>query len=77
MSRLRRRHPADRVHHGAGADAVQDYPALADRLGCDPVEITVEREFEALLSKASPIQRRRFQKRLGNSGDEAEEQVVA
>jgi hypothetical protein len=37
----------------------------------------VEREFEALLSKASPIQRRRFQKRLGNSGDEAEEQVVA
>ena len=55
--------------------ALQDYPTLAERLGCDPFEIAVEREFEALLSKASPIQRRRFQKRLGDSGDAGQQQV--
>ena len=57
--------------------ALQDYPALADRLGCDPVEITVEREMDALMKRLTPIQRRRFQKRLGEGGDEAEGQGVA
>lgn len=57
--------------------ALQDYPTLADRLGCDPVEITVDQEMEALLKRLTPIQRRRFQKRLGEGGDEGEEQGVA
>lgn len=57
--------------------ALQDYPALADRLGCDPVEITVEREMDALMKRLTPIQRRRFQKRLGEGGDEGEGQGVA
>jgi len=52
--------------------ALQDYPALAERLGCDPVEIMVEREMDALMRKLTPIQRRRFQKRLGDSGGEGE-----
>lgn len=57
--------------------ALQDHSAVAMRLGCDPVEITVEREMDALMKKLTPIQRRRFQKRLGDSGDEGEGQGVA
>jgi hypothetical protein len=57
--------------------ALQDHSALAMRLGCDPVEITMEREMEALMRRLTPIQRRRFQKRLGDSGDEGEGQGVA
>jgi integrase len=57
--------------------SLQDYPDLAERLGCDPVEIMVEREMDALMKKLTPIQRRRFQKRLGDSGDKGEGQGVA
>ena len=57
--------------------ALQDYPVLAVRLGCEPVENAVEREMDALMKKLTPIQRRRFQKRLGDSGDEGEGQGVA
>lgn len=57
--------------------ALQDHSALAMRLGCDPVEITMEHEMEALMRRLTPIQRRRFQKRLGDSGDEGEGQGVA
>lgn len=54
--------------------ALQDYPALAGRLGCDPVEITVEREMDALMRRLTPIQRRRFQRRLAEGGDAGEGQ---
>ncbi|MFN9369842.1 MAG: hypothetical protein ACK6CT_13935 [Planctomycetia bacterium] len=57
--------------------ALQDYPALAERLGCDPVEITVEREMDALMKRLTPIQRRRFQKRLDDGADQSEGQGVA
>jgi hypothetical protein len=49
--------------------ALQDYPALAVRLGCEAVQNAVEREIDALMKKLTPIQRRRFQKRLGDSDD--------
>lgn len=57
--------------------ALQDYPALAERLGCDPFEITVEREMDALMTRLTPIQRRRFQKRLDDGADQSEGQGVA
>lgn len=57
--------------------ALQDYPAFADRLGCDPMEITVEREMDALMKRLTPIQRRRFQKRLDDGADQGKEQGVA
>jgi hypothetical protein len=57
--------------------ALQDHSALAARLGCDPVEITVEREMDDLMKRLTPIQRRRLQKRLGEDGDEGEGQGVA
>jgi hypothetical protein len=41
------------------------------------VEITVEREMDALMKRLTPIQRRRFQKRLGDSSDEGEGQGAA
>lgn len=57
--------------------ALQDHSDLAMRLGCEPVEIKVEREMEDLMKRLTPIQRRRLQKRLGDGGDEAEGQGVA
>ena len=57
--------------------ALQDYPVLADRLGCDPVESTVEREMEQMMKRLTPIQRRRLQRRLTEGGDEGEGQGVA
>ena len=57
--------------------ALQDYPALAGRLGCEPVESAVEREMEEMMKRLTPIQRRRLQKRLGEGGDEGEGQGVA
>jgi hypothetical protein len=57
--------------------ALQDHSDLAMRLGCEPVEIKVEREMEDLMKKLTPIQRRRFQKRLGEGGDEGEDLGVA
>lgn len=51
--------------------------AVAERLGCDPVEITVEREIDALMKRLTPIQRRRFQKRLDDGADQSEGQGVA
>ena len=57
--------------------ALQDHPALAGRLGCEPVESAVEREMEEMMKRLTPIQRRRLQKRLTEGGDEAEGQGVA
>jgi hypothetical protein len=56
---------------------LQDYPELAGRLGCDPLEVMVEREVEALLKRLAPIQRRRLEKRLAEDGDEGDAQGVA
>ena len=57
--------------------SLQDYPVLADRLGCEPVEAVVEREMEELMQRLSPIQRRRYQKRLAEGGASGEGQGVA
>jgi hypothetical protein len=57
--------------------SLQDYPDLADRLGCEPVEMKKESEVEALIRQLSPIQRRRLQKKLMEDGDEGEGQGVA
>ena len=50
--------------------SLQDYPELADRLGCEPVEVRKESEIEALIQQLSPIQKRRLQKKLLEGGDE-------
>ena len=57
--------------------ALQDYPALAERLGCEPVEAAAESEIEDLMRRLTPIQRRRFQKRLAEGCDDGEGQGVA
>ena len=44
--------------------ALNDYPALATRLGCEPLAMLAEREAEALLGRLTPIQRQRLAKRL-------------
>lgn len=56
---------------------LQDHPGLALRLRYKSVEALAEREMEEMMKKLTPLQRRRFQKRLGNPGDEAEDQGVA
>jgi len=43
--------------------ALHDYPALATRLGCEPVATLAEREAESLLGKLTPIQRQRLVKK--------------
>ena len=57
--------------------ALQDYPELANQLGCDPVEVTVEHEVEALIKNLTPVQLKRLQKKLLEDGDEGEGQGVA
>lgn len=53
--------------------ALRDYPELATQLGCEPVEVTVEQEWEALIKNLTPVQLKRLQKRLREDGDEEEE----
>lgn len=57
--------------------SLRDYPILAERLGCEPVEMATEREMELLMQRLSPIQRRRLQKRLAEAGGDEEDQGVA
>ena len=57
--------------------ALQDYPELANQLGCDPVEVTVEHEVEALIKNLTSVQLKRLQKRLHDDGGEEEGQGVA
>ena len=57
--------------------ALQDYPSLAERLWCEPVEAATESEMAALMRRLTPIQKRRFQKRLAECGDKEEGQGVA
>jgi len=44
--------------------ALHDYPALAKRLGCEPLEVLAEREAESAMQRLSPIQRQRLALRL-------------
>jgi len=44
--------------------ALNDYPVLATRLGCEPVEILAEREAEAQAKRLTPIQRQRLARKL-------------
>jgi integrase len=57
--------------------SLQDYPVLAERLGCEPVESAAERQMEEMVKRLSPIQRRRFQKRLAEGGNVGEGQGIA
>ena len=57
---------ADGLYENLAA-ALQEFPALAARLGAEPVEATVEAEMESLMKKLSPIQRKRFIKKLDAS----------
>jgi integrase len=52
--------------------ALHDFPALAKRLGCEPLEMLAEREAEAHTRRLSPLQRQRLAKRLleGDAGGE-------
>jgi len=44
--------------------ALHDYPALATRLGCEPLAILAEREAAALVHKLTPLQRQRLARQL-------------
>ena len=57
--------------------ALHDFPAIATRLGCEPLATLAERETEALVGRLSPIQRQRLAKRLLGGEADAEGQVVA
>ena len=39
-------------------------PALAARLGCEPLAMLADREAEALMDRLTPLQRQRLAKRL-------------
>jgi integrase len=54
--------------------ALHDFPALAIRLGCEPLAALAEREAEALMDRLTPIQRQRLARRLleGNSAGEGQ-----
>jgi len=54
---------ADGVY-GNLTTALHDYPALAPRLGCEPLAILAEREAEALMQKLTPLQRQRLARQL-------------
>ena len=56
--------------------SLQYYPALAERLGCEPVESRTESEMESLIERLTPIQKRRLQKKLLED-DDGDGQVVA
>jgi len=51
--------------------------SLANRLGCEPVEVKRESDVEALIRQLTPIQRRRLQKKLMEEGEKGEGQGVA
>ena len=57
--------------------ALHDFPALATRLGCEPVAMIAEREAEALMDRLTPLQRQRLAKRLLEGEVEGDGQGVA
>jgi hypothetical protein len=50
--------------------ALHDFPALAKRLGCEPLATLAEREAEKLFEKLTPLQRQRLAKKLQQSEDD-------
>jgi len=57
--------------------ALHGFPALATRLGCEPLEMFAEREAEALMDRLTPLQRQRLAKRLLEGDAEGDGQGVA
>lgn len=57
--------------------ALHDYPALANRLGAEPLAILAEREAEGLLRRLTPIQRQRLARVLLEGDAEGESKEVA
>ena len=57
--------------------ALHDFPNLAKRLGCEPLEMLAEREAENLMQKLTPLQRQRLAKRLLDGDGDGESQEVA
>ena len=57
--------------------ALHDFPALATRLGCDPLAVLAEREAENLMAKLTPLQRQRLARRLMDGDAESDGQGVA
>ena len=57
--------------------ALNDFPALATRLGCEPIAMLAEREAETLVDKLTPLQRQRLAKRLLEGDAAGEGQGVA
>ncbi|MGB8854167.1 MAG: hypothetical protein WCC69_11445 [Pirellulales bacterium] len=50
--------------------ALRDYPRLAARLGCEPVEAIAESDMDALIRRMTPIQKLRLQKKLLENVDD-------
>jgi hypothetical protein len=57
--------------------ALHDYPALATRLGCEPLAILAEREAEGLLRRLTAIQRQRLARLLLEDDAEGDSHGVA
>ena len=57
--------------------ALHDYPALANRLGCEPLETLAERDLEAQAKRLTPIQRQRLAKKIVEGDAAGEGQDVA
>ncbi len=56
--------------------ALHDYPALANRLGCESLAKIAERDAERLIKNLSPLQRQHFAKKLLEAGGDADGQIV-
>ena len=57
--------------------ALHDYPALAKRLGCEPLETLAERDLEAQAKRLTPLQRQRLAKKILEGDAAGEDQGVA
>lgn len=57
--------------------ALHDHPALAKRLGCEPLETLAERDLEAQAKRLTPLQRQRLAKKILADDAAAEDQGVA
>ena len=57
--------------------ALHDFPALAKRLGCEPLETLDERDLEAQAMRLTPIQRQRLAKKILEGDAAGEDQSVA
>jgi hypothetical protein len=57
--------------------ALHDFPALATRLGCEPLAMLAEREAEKHMRMLTPLQRQRFAKRLLDGDADGESKEMA